>query len=521
MNQNIKNKKHKENKQEPLRKLKRSELQDLLKETITSFEKETMMLLKEREKNRSFEKVLINRNFREYFKEFSENILIKETSSVRIIFSKKDFFLQPFSIGYGVSNEDYGILDDQIIDQLGGKSNLIIQDTSKIHNIKFFPEKSYPRSLIAYPIIHNDMKVGCIWIGDENYRAFSKEILDEYENVIGEYQKTFAVLFETIITSQENFPLRKIFDLIDDPILIINEQQVITHSNPSAAMVFNLIQNENGSYSSTEPNFIDLIDSSERIKIKNINNEFEVQKVEINSNHIEGVCIYRFIDKTKEMTFNEYLSTIISTLLHYFRTPITEIKGLVALIPSLGDLSIKQLEFINTLQRNINEIDQKIQDLMSIDRLNKNGFVEMTEVVINDCIENAVSSLAPFAEQKQLTIKTDYDQKSKKIFCDPILLNHSLLNLLDFAFKESHMSGIVEIKSVVEPNAFLISIKDFGKGISKLDINRMMDEKNIDQYPSGIEITKNIMKLLNGEISIESNLGSGTSITLKFPNIKK
>ena len=158
MNPDLKNKKQKENKQDPLRKLRRSELQNLLKETIASFEKESIMLLKVREKNRSFEKVLINSNFREYFKEFSENILIKETSSIRIIFSKKDFFLQPFSIGYGVSNEDYSNLDDQINDQLGGKSNLIIQDTSKIHNIKFFPQKSYPRSLIAYPIIHNDMK---------------------------------------------------------------------------------------------------------------------------------------------------------------------------------------------------------------------------------------------------------------------------------------------------------------------------------------------------------------------------
>jgi signal transduction histidine kinase len=97
-------------------------------------------------------------------------------------------------------------------------------------------------------------------------------------------------------------------------------------------------------------------------------------------------------------------------------------------------------------------------------------------------------------------------------------LNHALLNILDYAIRESHMGGIVEIKSSNETNAFLISIKDLGKGISKLDIEKMMDDKSLDRYADEIEITKNIMKILNGEILIESNLGSGTIVTLKFPH---
>ena len=81
------------------------------------------------------------------------------------------------------------------------------------------------------------------------------------------------------------------------------------------------------------------------------------------------------------------------------------------------------------------------------------------------------------------------------------------------------MGGIVEIKSYNEPNAFFISIKDFGKGISKPDIRKMMDDKSLDQYTDELEITKNIMKIMNGDILIESNLGSGTVITMKFPHV--
>lgn len=517
MNRQLEIKKGKGDKHSPISKLKRSELQELLIESKASLKKEAMLLLKEKERARSFEKVLINKNFRGYFKEVSENILIKDSSSIRIIFSKRDFFLQPFAIGHGIFSEDYSYLDNQIIDQLGGKSHLIIQDTSKIHNLKFNPKKNYPRSLIALPIIHEDLKVGCIWIGDKNYRAFSEEVIKEYENNIGEHQKIFTVLFKTLSTSQENSTLREIYDSIEDPILIINRQQLISQANPSAIKNFDLIPEENGSFSSEENNFIDRIITSAKIKIEKCDREFEIQSVNMNSNGAEGVRIYRFIDKTKEMAFNRYLSTIISIITQYIRTPITEVKGLAALIASLGDLSKKQLEFLKNMRTNLDLIEHRIQELMSIDRLNKSGFIELSEVMTDKCIDNAIITLAPLAEQKQITIKTDYDQKRKKILFDAALLNHALLNMLDFAIKGSHIGGIVEIKSVYEPNAFLISIKDFGKGISKLDINRMIDDRNIDQYPGGIKNTKNIMKLLNGDINIESNLGSGTSITMKFP----
>jgi signal transduction histidine kinase len=522
MNQKLEIKKGKKKEQSSINKLRRSELLELINEVNDSLKEKTTLLLKEREKNKSFERVLVNKNFREYFVEFSKTISIKETSSIRIIFSKKDFFLQPFSVGYGSLSDEYSYLDDQIYDQLGGKSRLIIHDTSKIHNIKFFPGKSFPRSLIAFPIIHNNLKVGCVWIGDENYRAYSKREVENFEYIIDEYQRTLAVLFMTISTSQEIFSLRRVFDSIEEPVLIINTQQCIVHANSSAIEEFNLIQDENGSFSSEEIDFINLFHlpgTLEKIKIINNEKEFEVSRLEINSLDTEGVTYYRFIDKTRERALNKYISTIISTITHYLRMPMIEIKGLVSLISSLGDLSEKQKEFLNIMSSNIDAIENNVKEIMSIDRLTKDGFIEIKEIAVDDCIDNAILTLAPLAEQKQVTIKSDYDTQRKKIYSDGALLNHALLNILDYAIRESHIGGIVEIKSSNETNVFLISIKDLGKGISKLDIEKMMDDKSLDQYADEIEITKNIMKILNGDILIESNLGSGTIITLKFPHM--
>jgi len=522
MNQQIDINKVKKKEQSSINKLRRSELLELVGEVNDSLKEKTTLLLKEREKNKYFERVLISRNFREYFEDFLKTILIKETSSIRILFIKKDFFLQPFSVGCGSLSDEYSYLDDQISNQLGGKSHLIIQDTSKIHNIKFFPGKSFPRSLIAFPIIHSDQKVGCIWIGDENYQAYSKKEVEEFDYIVDEYQKTLAVLFKMISTSQEIISLRQVFDSIEEPVLIINKQQIITQANISAIKEFSLIRNENGSFSSEEINFNNLFHSPEtfkKTKIKNNKKEFEVSRLEVDSLDSEDVICYRFIDKTRERALNKYLSTIISTITHYLRTPMIEIKGLASMISSLGDLSEKQKEFLNNISSNIDAIEKNVKEIMSIDRLNKDGFVEIDEVTVDDCLDNVILTLAPLAEQKQITIRSDYDEQRKKIFSDAALLNHALLNILDYAIRESHMGGIVEIKSINKTTAFHISIKDFGKGISKPDIKKLMDNKSHDQYTDEIEITKNIMKILNGDIMIESNLGSGTIITLKFPHM--
>ena len=521
MNQQLETKKEKNDKERySINKLRRSELLELISKLNNSLEEKTALLLKERKKNRSFERVLINKNFREYFREFSKIISIKETNNVRIIFSKKDFFLQPFSNGYGSLSNEYGFLDDQIVNQLGGKSHLLIQDTSKAHNLKFIPGKSFPRSIVAFPLIYNDLKVGCVWVGDENYRAFSSKDVEQFAYFVGEYQKNLIVLFDAIYISQEIITLRHVFDSIEEPTIISKGQQIITHANLSAIKEFKFVQNGDGSLSSDKILVSDLLyssDLSEKIKFNNNEKGFEVSRLDVNSADTQGVICHRFIDKTKEKALNHYLSTIISTITQHIQTPMIEIKGLVALTESLGNLSEKQKEFLFTINRNIEEVEKNVKELLSVNRLNKDRFIEIKEVLVNDCISNAIFTLAPLVEQKQITIKYDFDKQGKNIFSDAVLLNHVFLNILDYAIRESHLGGVVEIDSYNGPNSLFVSIKDSGKGISKLDIEKMMGDKGIDRTKDEIEITKNIMKILNGGVLVESNLGGGTKITLEFP----
>jgi two-component system sporulation sensor kinase B len=288
----------------------------------------------------------------------------------------------------------------------------------------------------------------------------------------------------------------------------------------SAIKEFNIVQNKEGAYSSDEIDFRELFYSSDlsgKFQINNNKKEFEVSKFDVCAAGTQGVICHRFINKTKEKALNHYLSTIISTVTQHLRMPMIEIKGLVALIESLGDLSEKQKDFLLSIGNNIEKVEKNVKELLLVNRIKKDRFIEIIEVSVNDCLNNAILTLAPLVEQKQITIKHDFDKQGKNIFSDAVLLNHVFLNILDYAIRESHLGGVVEIDSYNGSNSFFVYIKDSGKGISKLDIAKMMDDKGLDRYKDEIEITKNIMKILKGGVLVESNLGGGTKITLEFP----
>jgi signal transduction histidine kinase len=231
------------------------------------------------------------------------------------------------------------------------------------------------------------------------------------------------------------------------------------------------------------------------------------------------VNLYLLENTTKELEFNQYLSTIISTVINFMHSPLTEMNGLCSLISTLGNLSQKQQEYLNKLQSTINIAELKIEELMSINRLNKKGFINISEISLDEIIKNAIEKYTPFTKQKRIALIKGFEKLNYKITSDDILLTHALLNVLDFSIKESQIGSSIEIDCKEKLGAIQISVQDHGKGMSKLDIDKILEDGEFDQPLSGLRITHNILKLLGGELILESNLGSGTKVTLNIPQL--
>ncbi|MCJ7647074.1 MAG: HAMP domain-containing histidine kinase [Candidatus Lokiarchaeota archaeon] len=505
-----------------LKKLRRSELEDQVKMLVDMVNENQVELLHEKRKNSLLEKVLYQESKNEIVNEFFKDLSVKDTSSIRLVFLESDYFLQKISFSSGTYSDDYALLDDQIIEQIGVKNSLVVQDTSRIHNIRFFQGYSYPRSLMAFPVLENNIKIGIVWIGDMSYQAFSKQNFEHCEKIIGNYHGPLALLIKKEFLEAERRMLQQIVHEDERPTIIINSNQKIVYANNSAINEFDLKRNENSQNFTGEIDFsiiFELSDQLEKPAIKYNGKEYEVVEIKNFENLNEPAICCRFIDKTWELAKNKYFATIISMITHYIKAPMVEIKGMASLISSLGNLSEKQLGFLSQMNNNIKTIENSIFQLLSVNRIQQEGFVELSKFSIDECVNTVIEILTPFAEQKQITIISNLGKNGEFITSDKILLKHALLNILDYAIKETHIGGAIEINHLITPEKHSIAISDSGKGISMLDVKKMMEGIDSHQKRDELEITKDIMMILNGDLLIESDLGSGTTITLQFPQI--
>jgi signal transduction histidine kinase len=110
------------------------------------------------------------------------------------------------------------------------------------------------------------------------------------------------------------------------------------------------------------------------------------------------------------------------------------------------------------------------------------------------------------------------------VISDKKLIKNILINLISNAIKFSDESSGIHVNSCIEDSVFRISVKDEGLGIAEEDREHLFSSffrgknvLNIQGTGLGLHIVKRYVDLLNGLVDLESELGTGTTITITLP----
>lgn len=227
-------------------------------------------------------------------------------------------------------------------------------------------------------------------------------------------------------------------------------------------------------------------------------------------------------DKTKNL--------FLANISHELRTPLNAIIGFSQALDSkiFGDLNEKQAEYIKDIQISSLHLLGMINEILDISKLEADA-MKFSPVEINpdNTIKEVVSILEPLYKNKKIDvefhscfnglIKADY-QKFQQI----------LYNLLSNAIKFTPEQGKIEITTDFKNKNYFLKIKDTGIGIDKKYHNKIfkkfvhlnhMYTKNQSSTGLGLTIVKELVKLHNGKISLESALNKGTTFLMEFKNI--
>ena len=219
---------------------------------------------------------------------------------------------------------------------------------------------------------------------------------------------------------------------------------------------------------------------------------------------------------------------LISTVSHDLKTPLSTIIGYTELLGN-SDLNNKQLHFTKSIKGSSNYISKLVQDLLDFTQIEAGKItVDKIPFLLPDIINEVAGSIQSVYSQKpiDLSIKID-DKLQQKIIGDPFRLTQILSNIIGNAFKFTEKGFIkIDCKINLETKIVTIRIEDSGIGIDEKSQQLVFeeftqaDEKIEKKYGGtglGLTISKKMVAILGGELSLKSQLGKGSTFEIQIP----
>lgn len=253
--------------------------------------------------------------------------------------------------------------------------------------------------------------------------------------------------------------------------------------------------------------------------------EFSVSPIKSNSNEIiGGVILVQDISKKEKL--EQMRKDFISNVSHEFRTPLTVIKGNLESIVDGMTKSEHIPDTCTTLIKETNRLERMIKDLLNLSKLESGKLeIDFNDLDVNMLVNDTIRSLRPLIRNKEIDLQLSLEGKLPTLLSDYDKLKQLLIIFLDNAIKFSANKGVLKVTTYTDSKNIYIAIKDNGIGISKDEIQYLGEKfykadkarnANAGGTGLGISIGKRLVKVLNGNVSIESDLGKGTTITISF-----
>jgi len=188
----------------------------------------------------------------------------------------------------------------------------------------------------------------------------------------------------------------------------------------------------------------------------------------------------------------------------------------------------KYLEYVEDIQRSGEHLLQLINDILDLSKVEagKMPLIE-SDVFLPDLAEEQLRVVRPKAESKRLRVTIEVDPPFPLIRADVRQVRQMLLNLLSNAVKFTGAGGSITVRCALnDAGAATISVRDTGIGISPSDLTKVgtpffqVDgsfQRRTEGTGLGLALTREMAKMHGGTLSIESELGVGTTVTITFP----
>ena len=243
----------------------------------------------------------------------------------------------------------------------------------------------------------------------------------------------------------------------------------------------------------------------------------------------------REMEKQLEETFEMYKQAdnirkdFVANVTHELKTPLTSISGFAETLQgSAGEKPEVRARFLAIISLEAARLSRLIDDTLIIADIESGRHIILPDgdIDVKQAIDEVIESLHPLAESDSVKLHFDSEYEMH-IGGDAGRFKQLVLNLVENAIKYSGDGEHVYIKAVKEEDGRVcVSVRDEGIGIAKDHIPRLFERfYRVDRSRSreaggtglGLAIVKHIATLFDAELSVKSELGAGSTFTIRFP----
>jgi len=224
-------------------------------------------------------------------------------------------------------------------------------------------------------------------------------------------------------------------------------------------------------------------------------------------------------------------TAFLSMMSHELRTPLNAVIGFAEMLQMqmLGPLgSPRYSEYVRDIHGSATHLLSLVNDLLDVTSI-ESGRRELHEELVSVArvVDDVLKIIQASATREQLTITTRLPPDLPDIRADPLALRQVLLNLLSNAVKFTRPAGRIDVTADVDRDGRLtIGVRDTGAGMPPQDIPKILSGVSRTANPYvrsrqgaglGLPITKSLVELHGGRISIDSQPGTGTNVQVVLP----
>jgi signal transduction histidine kinase len=241
------------------------------------------------------------------------------------------------------------------------------------------------------------------------------------------------------------------------------------------------------------------------------------------------------INKQKDelQTLNQVKDRLFSIISHDLRNPLITLRSYLQLSDNESLSADKKLMFKNQTMEAVSQTGNLLDNLLVWANMQiKNTRPNIVPINIDECIGDVLGVLHLSADQKKVKIHEKYyskntDEENHIALADFEVLAIALRNIITNAIKFSNENSNIYIDVFKIKNKVNISVKDEGIGLSQVQINEINLNQNASSSGTngekgsglGLFLVKELLKKINAELNIESELGKGSTFTVVLPSL--